>query len=99
MSTAHTPGPWEFVDNSLVGPKLDGSPIWLRDVILQSEVGVKTVDAQLIAAAPELLAALQWCKSQGFARYVCRIQGQNEDFCDSVDRMDEAIAKATGVAA
>ena len=54
----HTPGPWEFVDNSLVGPKLDDKPIWLRPVILRSETGINSYDAHLIEAAPELLEAL-----------------------------------------
>lgn len=56
MSAGHTLGPWEFVDNALVGPKIDNKPIWLRPVILRSEVGVRPDDARLIASAPELLA-------------------------------------------
>lgn len=59
METKHTPGPWEFTDNALVGPKIDDKPIWLRPVILRSEVGVSDANARLIAAAPELLEALR----------------------------------------
>ena len=55
----HTPGPWEFLDNSLVGPKIDDKPVWLRPVILRSETGVAKADANLIAAAPDLLEALE----------------------------------------
>ena len=55
----HTQGPWEFVDNSLVGPKIDNKPVWLRPVILRSETGIAEADARLIAAAPDLLEALE----------------------------------------
>ena len=55
----HTQGPWEFVDNSLVGPKIDDKPVWLRPVILRSETGITKADAQLISAAPDLLEALE----------------------------------------
>lgn len=55
----HTKGPWEFVDNSLVGPKFDNKPVWLRPVILRSETGITKADAQLISAAPDLLEALE----------------------------------------
>lgn len=57
--TKHTPGPWEFVDNSLVGPKIDDKPVWLRPVVLRSETGLREADASLIAAAPDLLDACQ----------------------------------------
>lgn len=53
-------------------------------------------NAHLIAAAPDLLEALIWCKSQGLATYSKRIKGQNDEFCDAVDRVDAAIARATG---
>lgn len=57
----HTEGPWEWADgtHALVGPKIDDKPVWLRPVVLRSETGVKAEDARLIAAAPQLLEALQ----------------------------------------
>ncbi len=52
-----TPGPWEWVDNELIGN--DG-----EDVVLYAEepdiVICSPQDATLIAAAPELLALLEW---------------------------------------
>lgn len=55
-----TPGPWELHETgSIVGPKLDDKKIWLRPVIARFETGVKREDALLIAAAPDLYAALQ----------------------------------------
>ena len=91
MST-HTPGPWGFVGNSLVGPKIDDKPIWLRPVILRSEVGVRQSDARLIANAPELLAALQMAlesldKTDIPQEWDCRVT------------VRAAIAKVTGAAA
>lgn len=57
----HTEGPWEWANgtHALVGPKIDDKPVWLRPVVLRSETGVKAEDARLIAAAPQLLEALQ----------------------------------------
>ena len=57
---SHTPGPWERHETgAIVGPKLDDKPVWLRPVIARFETGVKEADARLIAAAPELLEALE----------------------------------------
>jgi hypothetical protein len=95
--TKHTPGPWEFVDAALVGPKLDDKPVWLRPVILRSETGVKTNDARLIAAAPELLAAcigaLAEIEAAGLAEGV--IFGEDPAICE---KLRAAIAKANGTA-
>ena len=92
MKHAHTSGPWEFVDNALVGPKIDDKPIWLRPVILRSEVGVRKSDAQLIASAPDLLEALrvlsEWVE--------CQI---SDNECRPLENARAAIAKATGAAA
>lgn len=50
-------------------------------------------NARLIAAAPELLEALQWAMKH-FC-YINRIKGQNEEYCDAIDFAHAAIAKAT----
>lgn len=55
-----TPGPWELHETgAIVGPKLDDKKIWLRPVIARFETGVKRDDGLLIAAAPDLYAALE----------------------------------------
>lgn len=57
---SHTPGPWEIHETrSIVGPKIDDKPVWLRPVVLRMETGIKSADADLICAAPDLLAALE----------------------------------------
>jgi hypothetical protein len=45
----------------------------------------------------DLLKALEWCASQGWLRYTKRIPAQNAKFCDGVDAVHAAIAKAKGV--
>ena len=91
----HTPGPWEFVDSALVGPKIDEKPIWLRPVILRSETGVQGANARLIAAAPELLEALGTLLNR-----LEDIGGEHVTGMEGVDadlmKANAAIAKATG---
>lgn len=84
----HTQGPWEFVDNSLVGPKIDNKPVWLRPVILRSETGIAEADARLIAAAPDLLEALELLLR--LHELISPIEG------DEVRKTRAAIAKARG---
>ena len=92
METKHTPGPWLLVSDpghfdSLTtihgGGPADRFPHW--QMIVQvggADVGALEANARLIAAAPELLAALQEL------RYACT---------DKAEAMaDEAISKAIG---
>jgi len=53
-------------------------------------------DDVLRAAAPELLEALIWAMDSARISYTQRIKGQNEHYCDMVDKARAAIAKATG---
>ncbi len=53
-------------------------------------------NATLISAAPDLLEALQWAMERAQLHYVRRVPGQNDKFCDGVDRCNAAIAKALG---
>ena len=98
MSAQHTPGPWiagddEGSDYYLVGPH-DGDGIVYQPVVkLHSEA-----NARLIAAAPEMLAALQ--------AVLAEIEGPDRPHStDSwlpshlAHQVRAAIAKATGEAA
>lgn len=90
-----TPGPWiagddEDSDFYLVGPEIYPG-IVANPVVRLHDEG----NARLIAAAPELLEALQWCVSQGRISYTARLK-QNSNFCDGVDKVYAVIAKATG---
>lgn len=95
MSTKHTPGPWVVRDDS------DKAPFTFRvraDLSHRkhdaSEESVcitgSEANARLIAAAPELLEALQSA--------LVGLQGANKIQCldDEIEQVEKAIAKATG---
>lgn len=88
MSEArYTKGPWVIHEsNAIVGEKLDDHPIWLRPVIARFATGVRPADARLMAAAPELLEALQAALDYGSMTGASWIE----------DKASAAIAKATG---
>lgn len=82
----HTPGPW-FADSSFVGShSIDRFFIKCNSKDLPNGIAEAEANARLIAAAPELLAALKVCES------VLRIQG----YANAADIAQAAIAKATG---
>lgn len=101
MSTKHTPGPWlvrhlhgrnEFgvfwVDRTLTGR---------REFRVDNRCGeFKEADAHLISAAPDLLAALEEARA-GLAWYQAMFpetaSGSDDE---AMERIDAAIAKATG---
>lgn len=94
-----TPGPWR----AEVGQP--GSGPWDRTTIafgndcnviamINRHWPESEANARLIAAAPDMLAALQWAMSQIRAP-VRRIKGQNEHYCDAYELAQAAIAKAT----
>lgn len=92
----HTPGPWERHEetNSVVGPKLDDKPVWLRPVVFRAETGIKPADLALICAAPDLLDALH------VALRDLKIASDSGDFGVEMEpaiyQVQQAIAKATG---
>lgn len=63
MTTTHTPGPWHYETSE------DGARLWVgcpqytvatvHETADRVEIGAMQANARLIAAAPELLAALQ----------------------------------------
>lgn len=84
-SKHHTPGPW-LVEKD--GTTLSGR--WYFKVtrgIYSTQLGTNEADAHLIAAAPEMLAALELCHARG----VCRLLGS-----DQADFVETTIAKARG---
>ena len=91
MSAKHTPGPWKATCRDMIYKGGD----WSEDEFLQWEVeGPRApfgrgdffqADAQLIAAAPELLEALQ---------DLCDTLGE----CGMTEKARAAIAKAEGQA-
>ncbi len=86
--SAHTPSPWTFVQSGTGDFPIWNVRIGTRGLItLPATAGMETMDAdaRLIAAAPELLEALQ---------DLCDTLGE----CGMTGKARAAIAKATGEA-
>ena len=97
MSAQHTPGPWKIEGDNIYGP--NGQRI--ADVWSGYEDEIHA-DARLIAAAPELLAALREMVA-GDAEAIKEAEAIGIPFPDKMldpyQRAVSAIAKATGEAA
>lgn len=99
---AHTPGPWTW-DGDVTHYDADIEAPWLLGPdrgaapVLSGEIhGYSKADARLIAAAPDLLAALinmRWAAGERDAKNRIR------QFDQFMDEAAAAIAKATGGAA
>ncbi len=85
-AAAHTPGPWEV-----------GYALWSEDGNVMYElIGVKTasaLDARLIAAAPDLLAALRELSTM-YAHTWDKANGDLLMMKNSIPRFEAAHAKA-----
>lgn len=92
MKTQHTPGPWEVVEvphTGLIGVRRGTLVLCLEEDY--------EGDAHLIAAAPELLTALQSMKALWLSN--CNMRGHAASDYAEYLAAAEAIAKATGNAA
>lgn len=85
----HTPAPWQTVCEDTI----NGKPAVFRidahggTVALVNTIGI--ADARLIAAAPDLLAALQWALDQ--------IEDSlDPDHQDALAAAHDAVSRATG---
>jgi hypothetical protein len=93
----HTPGPWAWsdddFDDSLKGP--GGQDVLSAGVTATDDpyVRVGLVDANLIAAAPELLDALKACAAQMEDTVY---MDESDPFLDAWKQAHAAIAKAEG---
>jgi hypothetical protein len=59
MSTKHTPGPWELENGLRVYAPGKGGPLLATVAYLPRAKGQDAANARLMAAAPDMLAALQ----------------------------------------
>lgn len=101
----HTPGPWELSTRLYVHGILDskGLAIAFQDVAPQVDCGSITsrgrtpeetlANARLIAAAPDLLEALEALKTANGAN---NFQGWHSSFEEAIAKANAAIAKAKG---
>ena len=87
----HTPGPW-----SLIGSK--GTAIWAGDEIIAQVNGARAfhkiarANAQLMAAAPEMLDALE--KARVIIDNLSEIVHKEKASGSTIKRIDAVIAKA-----
>ena len=98
MKSKHTPGPWEVTHDPKLAPinvSSKGGPVVASNLYVR--------DASLIAAAPDLLAALEALKHIATYYHKGEAPG-HEDACENPDccghclamrKVDAAIAKAT----
>lgn len=88
----HTPGPWRTGDawNTIFGPP-NGNPA--PEIIAKVQRG-NEANARLLAAAPELLAALKWALGN-VASPLPSMEGRAE-FISQCKTAQAAIAKAEG---
>ena len=86
----HTPGPWEYMESSIVGPKLDDKETWLRPVVARFATGVSLANLNLMLAAPELLAVAEELVRK------CERLGINDWQMKLLPVARAAIRKATG---
>lgn len=89
----HTPGPWQYKDGSIVAGTGDGEHESVALILgLVRLEGEWEANARLIAAAPDLLQALEFCETV--------IRGDLTTQREGALRISRAaIAKATGEAA
>ena len=101
MNAKHTRGPWRAVSRH-VTPRQGEVVAPVSDMAVVAEPGVElgkpADDARLIAAAPELLEALQ-----AIAPFIAQPgsstgAGRHSEHARAADKVHAAIAKATGSA-
>lgn len=93
MKTQHTPGPWEYMESSIVGPNIGSSEEkWLRPVIARFSTGVSLANLNLMLSAPELLDSLKV-----MLRDYAAVHGVGDlEMQPALLQASAAIAKATG---
>ena len=97
MSTQHTPGPWSVTDGhypsfkEISGPSFKISVVMWATDLTEDDYQKRDADLRLIAAAPDLLEALQRMLD-------APSHGTHEAMRRANEAARAAIVKATGVA-
>ena len=94
----HTPGPWTLEPSPKGGFNVldpDKNVPGICRTYARFGEPEDTANARLIAAAPDLLKALKDAVRLGQIRYHYRLKS-NAAYCDRVDAIQAAIAKAEG---
>jgi hypothetical protein len=99
---SHTPGPWEtdckdhdciYQDILVRAASRSICKLWIDDAPVHDYNAEQHANAQLIAAAPELLDALRWYVENDDTNVQ---QDGNEFYTAGLRRAEAIIAKATG---
>lgn len=97
----HTSGPWQWDDDEVwqEGYDTEQHAPWLvgpsGERILTGRIHcLSESDSRLIAAAPELLEALQWMNN--LWQCTCALNGWEPEHAREYERAKEVLAKATG---
>jgi len=102
MNAKHTPGPWFYDEDFQLVETDDGQFLASMKFSQSPAVGAAEANGTLIAAAPDLLEALQELSKSFISKY---IDDERSDFEIAMHRerweakARAAIAKATGAAA
>ena len=91
MITQHTPGPWHWADDKGYKWGRRGLEPNVMCGTVEGLINVDAADALLMAASPDLLAALQNI-------LLCDEAQDLESMANALQDAREAIAKATGAA-
>lgn len=97
----HTPGPWEVMDSfypsikEVVGPSFNVKAVMWATDLTEKDYQERSADLRLIAAAPDLLEALQLCEGNIDSLLA---SCHPKVFGEWLTVVRAAIAKATGAA-
>jgi hypothetical protein len=95
IMSKHTPGPWSYWPNSCEYPGVITQDETALHIAVPTALPNVQANARLIAAAPDLLAALKDCRSE--LVYILESYGDlGVGFDRAIGAADAAIAKAEG---
>lgn len=89
--STHTPGPWHVRNDGSVGSVQRGGMVVAQPCIEPKNQGDQAANARLIAAAPELLDALE-----GMREALAECEGWTQDQQSAYGKALAAISKARG---
>lgn len=98
----HTPGPWEVVDSfypsmkEVAGPSFNVKAVMWATDLTERDYQERLADLRLIAAAPDLLEALEWCADTLAVFVVDGSAAPDSVVGKNLTAARAAIAKATG---
>jgi len=97
-TTKHTPGPWTYQDSTqtVFSKHEDHKFSLIAKIATGEDRAEEDANALLIAAAPELLEALQKLGQETAPFIATAIGSRNPNILAAVQKANEAIAKATG---